>query len=106
MPVVHRVRCPPLRLRFACERGEVDTHFGGFDEPGVGRDLFSLLDYEHVTRHNLSPRHVMWLIASQHPCPGGEEAMEGMHGTLRFIFLKECEAGVDDDHTEDRPAER
>jgi hypothetical protein len=91
---------------FACERGEVDTHFGCFDEPGVGRDLLSLLDHEHVTRHDLAPRHVMRLVASQHPCSGREETMEGMHRALRFIFLKEGKDGVDDDHTENRPAER
>jgi hypothetical protein len=32
--------------------------------------------------------------------------MEGMHRSLRFIFLKEGKDGVDHDHTEDRPAER
>ena len=32
--------------------------------------------------------------------------MEGMHCALRFILLKEGKDGVDDDHTEDRPAER
>ena len=55
MSIGYRLRCPPLRLGFACERGDVDTHFGCFDEPRVGRDLFSLLDQEHVTRHDLAP---------------------------------------------------
>jgi hypothetical protein len=32
--------------------------------------------------------------------------MESMYGSFRFIFLKEGKDGVDDDHTEDRPAER
>ena len=32
--------------------------------------------------------------------------MEGMHGSFRFIFLKEGKDGVDDDYTEDRPAKR
>jgi hypothetical protein len=106
MSIDDRLRRPPLRLGFACERGEVDTHVGSFDEPGVGRDLLSLLDQEHVTRHDLAPRHVTRLIASQHPGPGGEEAMKGMHCALRLIFLKEGKDGVDDYHTENRPAER
>jgi hypothetical protein len=93
-------------LGFACERGEVDTHFGCFDEPGVGRDLFSLLDQEHVTRHDFVPRHVMRVVVAQHPGSGRKEAMKGMHRALRCIFLKEGKDGVDDDHTEDCPAER
>ena len=55
MSIGDRLRCPPLRLGFACERGEVDTHFGCFDESGVGRDLLSLLNHEHVSRHDLIP---------------------------------------------------
>jgi hypothetical protein len=32
--------------------------------------------------------------------------MEGMHRALRLVFLKEGKDGVDDNDTEDRPAER
>ena len=106
MSIDHRLRCPALRLGFASERGGVDQHVGCFDEPGIGRDLLSLLNQEHVAGHDFVPRHIKRLVASKDPCPGRKESMEGMHGSFRFIFLKEGKDGVDDDYTEDCPAER
>ena len=93
------------RMRLAGERALIDPQSRRREELAVGRDLIALADLDDVAGHQLDGGLAQFPAGSKDGDHRREHLLERLDGALGAIFLQEAEDAVDEDDSEDRPAE-
>jgi hypothetical protein len=93
------------RMRLARERALIDPQSRRREELAIGRDLIALADLDDVAGHQVDGGLAQFPAGSKHSDHRREHLLERLDGALGAIFLQEAEDAVDEDDSEDRPAQ-
>ncbi|WUP81098.1 hypothetical protein OHB01_29710 [Microbispora hainanensis] len=92
----------PVRgQRFAGQRRQVDLH-RAVEHPGVGRHPVTLLDDQHITRHEPDGVDHLKPAVPDDLGLGRQVAGQCLNGVLGLLLLREGQERVQDDHRDDR----
>jgi hypothetical protein len=92
------------RLGLAGEWRFIHAQRRGLKQPRIRRDQITGVQEEHVTRDHLRRSNHRCLTVAHDLCPRRCQSCQRSSGTLRTIFLKEPDNGIEEHDSDDRDA--
>jgi hypothetical protein len=103
---VGRVGIAPLGQRFSGDGGIVDAQDEGFEQPAVGWYVVTFLQQQNIAWHQFGGGDQHQFAAPHRLDLLRQQLLQSGDGLLGPVLLPERKQAVDQDHAQDRPAQR